>query len=228
MNNNWLQSLTESYKQISIQKELETLVEHIHNEQPSLNENEIKEFLLNELKMLTPVQLKREADKSYNRAVWGSGIMGKVKQLMGRFGLANPPKGHPTPSTRYHAERGTKADDAQYASRETKDSLEKLSQMKPGDASGVVADLARGDRATELGNRIVSRQQAGVPAFDIRKGPWALSNITKVEKAARARQQLGVGPQGTATGDDMSKPIVQDKKPEEPKTKKPRQPRKSK
>ena len=45
--NNWLQQLTESYKQISLQKELENLIEEIHNEQPTLNENDIKEFLLN-------------------------------------------------------------------------------------------------------------------------------------------------------------------------------------
>jgi len=229
--NNWLQSLTESYKQISLQKELENLIEEIHNEQPTLNENDIKEFLLNELKMASPEQIQKVGQAAYDRAVWGKGIVGKVKSLMGRFGLAKPPKGHPTVSTRYYAERGIKPtdDDAEFATQKTKESLTKLSQMKPGEASGVVADLARGDRAMELANRLAARQQGQIP-HRVRNGTWPVSDHTKVEKQARAREQMGIGPQGTTAGGDLSKPLVKNTTPKQepepepkPKQRKPRQ-----
>ena len=225
---NWLQSLTESYKQISIQKELETLIEHIHKENPNLNESEIKELILNELKMPSPEQLDKEAERAYGRATWGKGMLSRVKEFLGQFRLTNPPKGHPTADTQYYALRGTKPGDldVKATSQETRDSLRKLREMPPGDASGVVADLARGDRAQALAQRLRNRQLTGKSVVS------DVKDITKIEKQARARQQMGIPPQGTTTGGDVTKPLVQDKQPattsEAPKTRKPRQPRKSK
>jgi hypothetical protein len=57
-----------------------------------------------------------------------------------------------------------------------------------------------------------------------------VSDHTKVEKQARAREQMGIGPQGTTAGGDLSKPLVKNTTPKQepepepkPKQRKPRQ-----
>jgi hypothetical protein len=217
--NNWLQSLTESYKQISIQKELENLIEQIHKEEPTLNENEIKELILNELKMPSAAQLDKVAQKSRDRAIYGRGLMGKIKAFFGS--VIKPPKGHPTPDTAYYAARGTKPGDLDVGgtSQETRDSLRKLRSMPGGEASGVVADIERGDRASALADVVRAR------AAGIRPEPERLSRIREIgkrERQLRTRERMGIPPEGNPNAGDVTKPVVQDSPTTAPKTRKPR------
>lgn len=231
--NNWLQSLTESYKQISIQKELENLIEQIHKEEPTLNENEIKDLILNELKVPSADQLEKEATGSYKKAIWGRGLLGKIKSFLGQRSVAilNPPKGSPRVDTAHYALRGIKPEnlDVTGTSQETRDSLRKLNSMPDGKASGVVGDIVRGDRAMELASLVRARSMGGKVS---KERLDYVRNLRRMERQLRAREGMGIPPQGTTKGGDLSGPIIQEPKPVEPpqttsapKTRKPRKPR---
>jgi len=234
MNNNWLQSLSESYKEISIQTQLENLIEELNKEQPSLTENEIKEFILNELKVPSSQQLEKESGRLWMQGTFGKGLMGKLAAFAREFrtGKRNAPM---TVTGLENVVRGKQAKDVDVtiASPDTLEGMRTLEALPPGKRSERVADLARSARAHRLSilQRRREERQAGAPG----KRPSTLppmpasdpyssdpySGMKDIEKTARQRAAMGIGPEGTTKGGDLSAPIVQDgSKPKPKRTKK--------